>query len=573
MRFSDIKISHKMTFMMVSVLLVFAGLTFTTYKMGGRQVETLDTIYKDNVLPLDELRNIQLMFREIEFRMTGVASDMIASPGAGEHLKLALSSIDKSWKKVKSSLSGTDGNLYGKEIKEFEQGLAGFRILVPGLVNVYFDEDTAKIDDYYNRWLDFKPLIFKSIDSLAKKVKDGVNRIYLKKKASITRLNRIVIATAVFMVIVLIGLSFTIVRSVSRPINLVLEAVKDVSEGILTGNIRVSGSDEMGIMASSLNSMIKRLNATCSNIASNIGMISRQAESVSQFSDKLRDGTSQQSSKLQQVAAAATEMSQTIVDMAKNTSDASEASKTSYDTALSGREVVEEAISGIKELSESFAGSSRAVEALGRRSKEIGDIVTVIQDIADQTNLLALNAAIEAARAGDQGRGFAVVADEVRKLAEKTAGATDDIAEKIKTIQEETEHSMEQMENGKDIARRAVESTNRADEALKSIVHLSGLAQDMVQRIASATEEQSAAADEVSQSMEHVSHVVDETAKQSDELRDLSSELLKIANHLNVQISCFRTGNGPVECAVGEGDAPVGMADPEDVAPRELTLT
>jgi len=523
MRFSDIKISHKMTFMMVSVLLVFAGLTFTTYKMGGRQVETLDAIYKDNVLPLDELRNIQLMFREIEFRMTGVVSDMIASPGAGEHLKLALSSIDKSWKKVKFSLSGTDGNLYGKEIKEFEKGFAGFRVLVPGLVNVYFDEDTSKIEDYYNRWLDFKPLIFKSIDSLAKKVKEGVNRIYLKKKASITRLNRIVIATAVFMVFVLIGLSFTIVRSISRPINLVLEAVKEVSEGILTGNVKVSGSDEMGIMASSLNNMINSLNATCSNIASNIGMISRQAESVSQFSDKLRDGTSQQSSKLQQVAAAATEMSQTIVDMAKNTSDASEASKTSYDTALSGREVVEEAISGIKELSESFAGSSRAVEALGRRSKEIGDIVTVIQDIADQTNLLALNAAIEAARAGDQGRGFAVVADEVRKLAEKTAGATDDIAEKIKTIQEETEHSIDRMENGKDIARRAVESTNRADEALKSIVHLSGLAQDMVQRIASATEEQSAAADEVSQSMEHVSHVVDETAKQSDELRDLSS--------------------------------------------------
>ncbi len=79
--------------------------------------------------------------------------------------------------------------------------------------------------------------------------------------------------------------------------------------------------------------------------------------------------------------------------------------------------------------------SAQRISALGESSKQIGEIILVIDEIADQTNLLALNAAIEAARAGDQGRGFAVVADEVRKLAERTQKATKEIRSMISSIQ------------------------------------------------------------------------------------------------------------------------------------------
>ena len=100
--------------------------------------------------------------------------------------------------------------------------------------------------------------------------------------------------------------------------------------------------------------------------------------------------------------------------------------------------------------------ASLTVNDLGTRSKEIGEIITVINDIADQTNLLALNAAIEAARAGEHGRGFAVVADEVRKLAERTTTATNEIATSIGKIQEQIEGAILNMTEGAERVRTGV---------------------------------------------------------------------------------------------------------------------
>lgn len=117
--------------------------------------------------------------------------------------------------------------------------------------------------------------------------------------------------------------------------------------------------------------------------------------------------------------------------------------------------------------------ASRNVGALSRRAEEIGGIVRLIKEIADQTNLLALNAAIEAARAGDAGRGFAVVADEVRKLAERTAGATTEIATLVENIREETRAAREVMELGaSDAGRHATEST-LAVQSMKQLLELS----------------------------------------------------------------------------------------------------
>src|SRR5262249_21374669 len=134
-------------------------------------------------------------------------------------------------------------------------------------------------------------------------------------------------------------------------------------------------------------------------------------------------------------------------------------------------------------------------------------------DIADQTNLLALNAAIEAARAGEQGRGFAVVADEVRKLAERTTTATKEIAQMIKNIQDETKTAVAAMEAGTKQVEEGVQSTAKAGDSLREIIHMAEQVGEMITHIATAATQQSSATEEINANVNEIATITREAAQ------------------------------------------------------------
>jgi methyl-accepting chemotaxis protein len=143
-------------------------------------------------------------------------------------------------------------------------------------------------------------------------------------------------------------------------------------------------------------------------------------------------------------------MSATIEMVAVRTSSASDSSNEMLDRARKGKNMIENNSSAMRAVSELVSHTADNLGSLGKQSETIGQIVSVIKEIADQTNLLALNAAIEAARAGEMGRGFAVVADEVRKLAERTTKATQEIGSMIRDIQQEVHSNISSMDKGRD---------------------------------------------------------------------------------------------------------------------------
>lgn len=539
---SGIKIRDKILFLTVVGVIVLIVFSAGAVIMGKKQITVLEGMYTKNLVPLDKLRKIQLIFRETEFRMAGVMTDMIDGTAAVNHLKTSLKEVDSLWEEVKPVMSSED---LIAEKNKFDEGYKGYKGMAGHLemayMKVFNDRDTGPMKEVYDEWLEYKGLIFKSIDRMVEIQESLANENYVNRKKLINRVISLVIIGSMGIIALFAFTSIITIRSIIGPIKTVTESAKEVAKGDLTYTIDLDSTDEMGVMAYELNTMLEKLNKVFSTITNEAERIFKNAEGLSEFSDFLLSGTNEQRVQVEQIATSTNEMSQTIIEMSRNASDASEITKESFDSATKGREVSEQTKGSISKLVSSVTKASEAIVLLGQSSDEIGEIVSVIKDIADQTNLLALNAAIEAARAGEHGRGFAVVADEVKKLAERTSKATEEIARKILANQKETKEVISSMKQGKSVADEAIATTSDARDALQKIVESSEKAMDMVHRIAAATEEQSAAAEEVSQTMENTSGVISNTYILSENVKKVADELALVATELKKQMEGFRT--------------------------------
>jgi len=540
----NLKISHKILIVIITGIIASSAFALWSIAVAKKGTNTLQNIYVKNVIPLDNLRGIQLIFRELEYRMVGVVADAVAAIGSGHHLEESMTNLDALVTDVHNEMKNYNLSEDAiKELETFDNGYAGFKTVAARLKKVYLNNEPDEVEDLYDEYLDHKPLIFKSIDSLSERLKNNVKAHYEQSQENTALQVKIIFVLAVLGIGLFAVLASLIMRSINRPIRKVVHAAEEVANGDLTHTIQIDTTDEMGSMADQLNYMIQHLQTSFSKIISSVNKVAANTEGMSELADKLFRDTEEENTKGTQVAVASTEMSQTILDMAKNSGDASDATRESYNSANTGKEIVIQSVSSITKLSSYVDETSGKIKGLGHHLKEIGDIVSVIQDIANQTNLLALNAAIEAARSGEHGRGFAVVADEVKKLAERTAMATDEISEKMSMLQRESDDSIATMEKGKQLAEESVVNATKAGEALQQIVESSDRAMEMVQSIATATEEQSAASEEVSNSMEQISLIINSNFKLSEEMKQSVTNLAFLAQEILVQTSSFQISN------------------------------
>jgi len=304
--------------------------------------------------------------------------------------------------------------------------------------------------------------------------------------------------------------------------------------------IKVNARDEFGAMAKAFRQMIVGLRETIHHVNEVTAAVASASSEISSSTEQMAAGAQEQTSQAGEVASAVEEMTKTILENSKNASNTADTAKQAKQAAEQGGKVVEETIVGMKRIADVVKKSARTVQELGTSSDQIGEIISVIDDIADQTNLLALNAAIEAARAGEQGRGFAVVADEVRKLAERTTKATKEIAAMIKKIQEDTKGAVSSMEEGTKEVDSGIKLADQAGAALKEIVDISQRVTDMVTQIAAASEEQSSASEQISKNVEAISTVTQQTATGTQQIARAAEDLNRLTENLQQLVSKFK---------------------------------
>jgi methyl-accepting chemotaxis protein len=350
-------------------------------------------------------------------------------------------------------------------------------------------------------------------------------------------------AGATLFILVLCALTGSVLTQVIAPrLVRVLAGLESLAAKDLTVYVQATGTDEIGRVANAFDASVASIRSVLQSVAKGAETLSAASTQISLRAVESAGNARSQSSKTNQIAAAAQEMTATIGEISHNAESASGASRVSAETANQGGEVMQAAAATMEKIAAATSTVSAKMTSLAHRSEEIGKVVSVIQEISEQTNLLALNAAIEAARAGEHGRGFAVVAGEVRRLAERTKGATEEIAGTIRSIQEETRETLQVMQDSRAAVETGMSETSRARTSLEAIIESSKQVEHQIAMIATAATEQTAASGEISESAGQISQLSVENTQGAEEAVEALKNLSGLANELDGMIRQFRLG-------------------------------
>nr|WP_246218867.1 methyl-accepting chemotaxis protein [Pseudomonas izuensis] len=359
-----------------------------------------------------------------------------------------------------------------------------------------------------------------------------------------------VLGLAALMSIILIGL--VMVRETNRQLRetaeknernqnaimRLLDEIEDLADGDLTVTASVT-EDFTGTIADSINYSVDQLRDLVATINLTAGQVAAAVQETQATAMHLAQASEHQAQQISEASTAINDMAESIDQVSANAAESSAVAERSVEIANKGNEVVHNTIHGMDNIREQIQDTAKRIKRLGESSQEIGDIVSLIDDIADQTNILALNAAIQASMAGDAGRGFAVVADEVQRLAERSSAATRQIETLVRAIQTDTNEAVISMEQTTTEVVRGARLAQDAGVALEEIEGVSKTLAALIQSISNAAQQQTSSAGQISLTMNVIQQITSQTSSGSTATAESIGNLAKMASQLRRSVSGF----------------------------------
>lgn len=393
---------------------------------------------------------------------------------------------------------------------------------------------------------EIEPNMQKSIKSIRELILYNSNNAELLQKennnsAQNTMIMFVSISILAILIIILIG--YIIKLTIRKPLVLLQNDMEKVAAGDLTTRTPYKANNELGHIVQSFNSMLDNLQQLIANVKMTTQEVISTTEGVLQDTNRASSISNEvvqtvlevktkiegQVTSIQESSSSMEEITTGVQTVAESSAVVAEVAVTTTERINIGSEVINHSILQMNSVHDVVEETSKVINKLVTRTQRIDTALAAITNIAEQTNLLALNAAIEAARAGENGKGFAVVAAEVRDLAEQSKESAKEVNHLIKSIQQDTQDTVNVMRKGQQKAVEGKEAAHKANQTFLSIMRDIDKITSQIQEVSAATEEMSAGTEEVNASLSLVSETATDVKKETlQTVKSIQSQAVSI---------------------------------------------
>lgn len=530
MNFSNMKIGTRlgMGFGLILILLVIS--TLVGNRSMGKIQGDMNQIYNVNVVSMelayDMLDSMAVISRET--RTILLLEDVNAKQEPSSKIEEARAMYNKDFAKLKEM----DNTVEGKALlANVEKAIESAKISNDKVVNLGLAGKNAEAVSVITK--EAMPGMAR-IEELLKNV---VNYQEERSKVRFNEAAQLYARTRLFMLInggiaIILGIfiswliTFIITRSITNPLKIAV----DVAEQIAARNLRVDvpvnkSRNEIGFLIQSFQRMVENLREETRQIMEGINVLASSASEISVSTVQFASGAAESAAALSETTATMEEVRQTVQVSSQKAKYMSEIAPKAMQASQNGQDSVNETIKRMDLIQEQMVSIAESIVRLSEQSQAIGELISIVDDVAEQSNLLAVNASIEAAKAEEHGQGFAVVAQEIKSLAEQSKQATAQVRRILNDIQKATSAAVMATEQGSKAVDAGVKQSTEASESIRTMANTITEATHALTQIAVTAQQQLTGIDQVALAMNNIEQASNQNV---DSARQLETAALKL---------------------------------------------